>query len=299
MEKTLVVKAGNRRHKYISISRRLNRSTGGNIAMFILLSVIGLCMAFPLIVIFNNAFKPLDEFFKMPPNIITRNPTFENFETLMILMSTSWVPISRYFLNTLIITVSGVVGHIIVASAAAYPLAKRNVPGSGILFSMVVLSLMFSYNVTSVPNYLIISAIGINNTYLAVILPALGLGLGLFIMKQFMEQVPDSIIESAEIDGTSEFRIWWNIIMPNVKPAWLTLGLLQFQFLWNTNGSGFLRNEELKPLNYALNQIVAGGIARQGAGAAVGLITVGVPIIIFLLVQKDVIATMATSGMKE
>ncbi|NLG24695.1 MAG: carbohydrate ABC transporter permease, partial [Clostridiales bacterium] len=227
------------------------------------------------------------------------NPTTENFGTLAILMSSSWVPFSRYLMNTLLLTAVGVAGHILVASAAAYPLAKRSFPGAGVLFGMVVLSLMFSGNVTAVPNYLIVSALSLNNTYWAVLLPAFAYGMGLFVMKQFMEQIPDSIIEAAEIDGASERCIWWRVVMPNVKPAWLTLGLLQFQVMWNTHGNGFLRSEELKPLNFALNQIVAGGIARQGAGAAVALITVGVPILLFLLVQKDVIATMTTSGLKE
>ncbi|MBZ4671130.1 MAG: multiple sugar transport system permease protein [Clostridiales bacterium] len=280
-------------------TRKVNRSLGGNIAMFTILALIGVFMAFPLVFIFNNAFKPLDEFFKIPPNVFVRNPTLENFETLSILMSNSWVPFGRYLFNTLLITSVGVVGHVVIASAAAYPLAKRKFPGDKLLFSMVVLSLMFSYNVTAVPNYIIISKLGINNTYLAVLLPAFAFGMGLFVMKQFMEQIPDSILESARLDGASEYKIFWSIVMPNVKPAWLTLGLLQFQFLWNTNGSGFLRNEELKPLNYALNQIVQGGVARAGAAGAVGLITVGVPVILFLLVQRNVIQTMATSGMKD
>jgi len=280
-------------------TRKVNRSLGGNIAMFTILALIGVFMAFPLVFIFNNTFKPLDEFFKIPPNVFVRNPTLENFETLSILMSNSWVPFGRYLFNTLLITSVGVVGHVVIASAAAYPLAKRKFPGDKLLFSMVVLSLMFSYNVTAVPNYIIISKLGINNTYLAVLLPAFAFGMGLFVMKQFMEQIPDSILESARLDGASEYKIFWSIVMPNVKPAWLTLGLLQFQFLWNTNGSGFLRNEELKPLNYALNQIVQGGVARAGAAGAVGLITVGVPVILFLLVQRNVIQTMATSGMKD
>ena len=280
-------------------AHKVNRSIGGNVAMFVLLAILGLFMAFPLIFIINNAFKPLDEFFKVPPNVIVRNPTLENFETLGVLMANSWVPFSRYIFNTVFITIIGVIGHVVVASAAAYPIAKHKFPGKNFLFQMVILSLMFSYTVTAIPNYLIISKLGINNTYLAVILPAFASSMGLFVMKQFMEQIPDSLIESARLDGAGEFSIFWKIIMPNVKPAWLTLGLLQFQVLWNTTGNGFLRNEELKPLNYALNQVVQGGVARAGAAGAVGLITIGVPVIIFIVVQSNVLETMATSGMKD
>jgi ABC-type glycerol-3-phosphate transport system permease component len=287
------------RKKHKMEVHKVNRSRGGNIAMFIFLAIMAAFMAFPLVMIINNAFKPLDEYYKMPPDIFVRHPTLENFQTLGTEMSDSWVPFSRYIMNTVIIVVVGVVGHVILSSMAAYPLAKRKFPGSKILFNMVVLSLMFSPVVTSVPNYIIISKLGINNTYLAVILPALSSGLGLFIMKQFMEQIPDSLMESAQLDGASEYVIFWRIVMPNVKPAWLTLGLLQFQALWGTSGAGFLRSEELKPFNYALTQIVQGGVSRQGTAGAIGLITISVPIIIFLITQSNVIETMTTSGMKD
>jgi ABC-type glycerol-3-phosphate transport system permease component len=202
-------------------------------------------------------------------------------------------------LNTLLITGAGVLGHLLVASMAAYPLAKNDFPFKNFLFSIVVLALMFSPIVTAIPNYMIISAMGLNNTYLAVILPAFAFSLGLYLMKQFMEQIPDSLVESSRLDGASEFRIYWSIVMPNVKPAWLTLIILMFQQLWGTTGVVFLRSEQLKRLSYALNQIVAGGIARAGAGSAVGLILMSVPIIFFIISQSNIIETMATSGMKE
>ena len=279
--------------------KRVNRSFGGTLALFIFIALVGSFMALPLIYIINNAFKPLHELFIFPPRIFVQNPTMDNFSDLFILMSSSWVPFSRYILNTVILTFFGTLGHVIIASAAAYPLAKHDIPGKNLLFSIVVLSLMFSYNVTAIPNYMIISWMGINNTYLAVIFPAWASSLGLYLMKQFMEQIPDSLIESARLDGASEYKIFWSIIMPNVKPAWLTLTILMFQQLWGTTGSNFLRSEQLKPLNYALNQIVQGGVARAGAGSAVGLILMSVPIIFFVVAQSNIIETMSTSGMKE
>jgi ABC-type glycerol-3-phosphate transport system permease component len=285
--------------RYAKRTKRLNRSVGGTVALFIVLALMGSFMALPLILTINNAFKPLDELFYFPPLFFVRNPTFNNFSDLFILMSESWVPFSRYILNTLLITGAGVVGHLMFASMAAYPLAKNDFPLKNILFTMVVLALMFSPIVTSIPNYMIISALGINNTYLAVILPAFSFSLGLYLMKQFMEQLPDSLVECSRLDGASEYRIYWSIVMPNVKPAWLTLIILMFQFLWGTTGGIFLRSEQLKPLNFALNQIVAGGIARAGAGAAVGFILMMVPITFFIVSQSQIIETMATSGMKE
>ena len=168
----------------------------GNTILFVIMGICGVFMALPLVMILNNALKPLDELFRYPPQIFVRNPSLDNFSDLYVLMSSSWVPFTRYVLNTLIITGLGTVGHVLFASLAAYPLAKHDFPGKKFLFSMVVLSLMFSYNVTAIPNYMIISWLGINNTYLAVILPAFAYGLGLYLMKQFMEQIPDSLIES-------------------------------------------------------------------------------------------------------
>jgi len=279
--------------------KRLNRSRGGTFMLFLLLGLVGAFMALPLIYTVNNAFKPLDELFIFPPRIFVRRPTFNNFSDLFILMSGSWIPFSRYIMNTMILTVVGVTGHVFIASMAAYPLAKLKIPYKNVLFSMVVLSLMFSAAVTSIPNYMIITALGINNTYWAVIIPAFSSSLGLYLMKQFMEQIPDSILESARIDGASEYRIFFNIVMPNVKPAWFTLIILMFQFLWGTTGGIFLRSEELKPLSFALNQIVLGGVARAGVASAAGFIIMMVPITLFVFMQSSIIQTMATSGLKD
>lgn len=288
-----------RRRLFRRKEKALNRSMAGNATLFVFMGICGVFMALPLVMIINNAFKPLDELFRYPPYIFVRNPSMDNFYDLFVLMGNSWVPFARYILNTILITGGGTVGHVLFASLASYPLAKHNFPGKKLLFSIVVLSIMFTYQVTQIPNYLIISKLGINNTYLAVILPPFAYGLGLYLMKQFMEQIPDSLIESARLDGASEYKVFWTIIMPNVKPAWLTLAVLQFQTMWGNTGSTFLRDEQLKPLQYALQQIVNGGAARQGAAAVVTLIIAAIPITFFIICQSSIIETMTTSGMKE
>lgn len=280
-------------------TKRLSRSTGGTIALFFFITIMGIFTSMPLLLTISNAFKPLDELFLFPPRFFVRNPTLDNFFDLFIIMQEGWVPFSRYVLNSFIITGLGTLGHLIFASMAAYPLAKNKFPFQGVLFSIVVLALMFTPHVTGIPNFLIISALGINNTHWAVIIPAFAFPLGLYLMKQFMEQVPDSLIESARLDGASEFFIWRKIVMPNVRPAWLTLIILQFQGLWIETGGVFLRSEELKPLTFAMQQIALGGVARMGANAAVMLITAAVPITFFIFFQSKIIETMATSGMKE
>ncbi|MFD1953618.1 carbohydrate ABC transporter permease [Paenibacillus thailandensis] len=284
----------------ISLGRRkVNRSFAGNLSMFLLLAAFGAFMALPLVYAINNAFKPLDEIFMFPPTLFVRNPTFNNFIELVNLLSTSWVPFSRYIFNTVFITGMGILGHVVLASAAAYPLAKHRFPGKNLMFQVVVLSLMFTPAVTSIPNYMIMSWLGWVDTYWAVIVPAFAYSLGLYLMKQFMEQIPDALLEAAKIDGASEYRIFWTIVMPNVKPAWLTLIILLFQMLWGSDGNGFIYSEQLKSLHYAANQIILGGISRAGAGAAVALILMSVPIALFVLSQSRIIETMATSGMKE
>ncbi|MCL2029961.1 MAG: carbohydrate ABC transporter permease [Oscillospiraceae bacterium] len=280
-------------------ARKLNRSRAGNALLFGLMVICGVFMVLPLVMIVNNALKPPEEIFRFPPQIFVRNPTHENFTDLFVLMSNSWVPFSRYILNTLIISGCGTAGHVLCASLAAYPLTKHRFPGAKLLFSMVILSMMFSWTVTQIPNYMIISALGINNTYLAMILPSWSYGLGLYLMKQFMEQIPDSLIESARLDGAGELGVFWRIIMPNVKPAWLTLAIFQFQVLWSNTGSLFLRDEELKPLQYAMQQIAAGGAARAGAAAAVAFVLAAIPITFFLVCQSSILETMTTSGLKE
>lgn len=279
--------------------KKVNRSLLGNVTMFAFLALVGSFMALPLIYVVNNAFKPLDEIFIFPPTLFVRNPTLINFSDLVNLMANSWVPFTRYIFNTVFITGVGVVGHVLLASAAAYPLAKHQFPGKRILFTIVVLALMFTPAVTSIPNYMIMSWIGFIDTYWAVIIPAFAFPLGLYLMKQFMEQIPDALLEAAKIDGASEYRIFWTVVMPNVKPAWLTLMILVFQILWGTEGNGFIYSEQLKTLHYALGQVVLGGIARAGVGAAVALVLMSVPIILFVFSQSKIIETMATSGMKD
>lgn len=269
-------------------------------ATYVLLTFLGAFMALPMLYTILNSLKPLDELFVFPPRFFVINPTLDNFRDLFRLTSDLWVPFSRYFVNTLIITVCGTIGQVLFASMAAYALAKRNFPGRNFMFQSIVLALMFSSHVTTIPNYLIIANLKWVDTYLAVIVPTFQSSLGLYLIKNFMETgVPNSLIEAARIDGAGEMRIFWRIVMPVVKPAWLTLVVLSVQALWNTTGSTYLYSEQLKPLTVAMSQIANGGIARSGVSAAVGVVMMIVPITVFILVQSRVMETMATSGMKD
>lgn len=277
----------------------LNRSLGGQTANVIILLIFASFFALPLVYAISSAFKPMDEIFLFPPRFFVRNPTTTNFQDLLILMQQSWVPFTRYIFNTVFITIVGTIGHVLIASLAAFALAKHRFPGKNFLFSVVVLSLMFSGHVTSIPSYLIMSGLGWIDTFAAIIVPNLGFTLGLFLMKQFMEQIPDSLLEAARIDGASELRVFFTIAMPSVKPAWLTLIIFVFQNLWNATGGTYIYSEELKTLPYALQQIQIGGIARAGVSAAAALVMMSVPIVMFIIAQSNVIITMSSAGIKE
>ena len=284
-----------RRHKVV-----LNRSAGGDAGITFLLVLMGAFMFLPMLYVIMQSLKPLDELWMFPPRFYVKSPTLSNFGDLFSLMNDSWVPFSRYIFNTVFITLCGTFGHLLVASMAAYALAKMKFPGRNVLFQIVVLSLMFHQTVNQLSNFIIMSALGMVDTYLAIIVPALAGTMGLYLMKQFMESsVSDAVLESARLDGASEFRTFWVIAMPMVKPAWLTLIIESFKGLWNTGASIYIHSEELKTFNYAITQIVSAGIARAGAAAASTVVMMIVPITVFVLSQSQIIETMGTSGMKD
>lgn len=276
-----------------------NRSVAGDGLNIFILVIVGAFMGLPLVYAISNSLKPLEELFIFPPRFFVRNPTLNNFHDIFVLMSGSWVPFTRYAFNTIFITIVGTTGHLFIASLCAFALAKHKFPGRNLIFGIIVTSLMFTGQVTAIPNYIIMAKINWLDTYFALIIPAIAKPLGLFLMKQFMEQIPDTLLEAARIDGAKEFNVFIKIGMPMVKPAWLTLIIFSFQDLWNMQGANYIYSEELKTLPNALSQISAGGIARAGATSAVAVIMMIVPIVIFIISQSSIIETMASSGIKE
>ncbi|MDD5900784.1 MAG: carbohydrate ABC transporter permease [Lachnospiraceae bacterium] len=279
--------------------RQPNRSRGGDLGVYIMLTLFGVMFAIPLVFAVCQAFKPLDEIYKFPPTIFVHNPTLNNFKDLFVIMGQSWVPFSRYIFNTVFITAVGTAGQLLIASMGAYVLAKYDFPGSRKLFAMITTAIMFNNYITSIPLYLVMAKFGWIDTFIAPILPALAAPMGLFLMKQFMEGIPDSLLEAAKIDGAKEWGIFTKIVMPNVKPAWLTLIIFSVQGLWGNAQSQYIYSEDLKTLPYALAQVTAGGVARAGAGAAVTLVMLIVPIGIFIFSESNILETMASSGIKE
>ena len=288
-----------KKHKKLVGGKRLNRSYGGDAFIFTLLTVFGVFFAFPLVFNINHAFKPLNEIFLFPPNVFVRRPTLNNLQDLFIMMSKSWVTFSRYIFNTVFITAFGTAGMIIVASMGAFVVSKYKFPGAKVFFQGVIITLMFSGYVTAIPNYLVMAKLGWVDTYLSVIVPAFAMPIGFFLLKQFIDTIPDTLLEAAKVDGAKEWRIFLWIILPMIKPAWLTVMIFSVQNLWNLRASNMIYSEQLKTLPYALSQIILGGIARAGVGAAVTLFVMVVPLVMFVMAQSNVLQTMASSGIKE
>lgn len=286
-------------HKKLVKRRKPNRSIAGDIGLYIFLFLVAVVMFFPIVYAVSNALKPLDELFKFPPKILAQNPTLDNFSDLFVTLGKSWVTFSRYLFNTVFITFMGTFGHLIVASMGAFVLAKYDFPGNQTFFKLVTVAMMFTGYVTQIPNYLILNKLGWIDTYWSIVIPAFASPMGLFLMKQFMEGLPTSLIEAAQIDGASVWRVFTRIVMPNVKPAWMTLIIFSVQGLWNNKAATYIYSEEKKTLVYAMQQIQSGGIARTGQGAAVLVVLMVVPIAIFIFSESQILETMASSGLKD
>ncbi len=278
---------------------RLSRSFGGTFAIFMFLVIIGVFMALPIVYSIVQSIKPLEEIFAYPPKFFVKNPTFDNYVQVYQLCQNLWVPLSRYVFNSLFISVLGTVVYVFIASMAAFPLSKHNFPGKVIISLVIVWALLFRPEVTGVAQYIIISKLNMINTYWSMLLPPLAGTFGVFLMMQFMETaIPDSLLEAARIDGAKEYRIFFSIAMPAVKPAWLTLVIFTFQSFWNATGVSYIYDESLKTLPSVLTNISSGGLARSGASSAVAVILLIPPIIIFIISQSSMTETMAHTGLK-
>ncbi|WP_028547485.1 carbohydrate ABC transporter permease [Paenibacillus sp. UNC451MF] len=268
-----------------------------------LLIVFSIFMLLPLIYIFNHALKPYQELFIYPPNIFVREPSFQNFVELFLVAASSTVPVTRYLFNSLVISGGAVVCVTIVSALCAYPISKHKFPGHKAVFATIILTLMFAPEAVQIPRYLVASNLGIMNTYWGHILPILAMPVGVFLLKQFIDQLPNELLEAARIDGATEIHIFLKIVIPICMPAVATVAILTFQSSWgNTETSTlFMQDDEMKNFPFFLSTLtnnLANNVARQGAAAAAAMVMFVPNLIIFLIFQGKVIATMAHSGIK-
>ncbi|MBU1143651.1 MAG: carbohydrate ABC transporter permease [Firmicutes bacterium] len=262
-----------------------------------------LLMLLPIIFIVNHAFKPQSELFAYPPKFFVRRPTFDNFTELARITSASGVPFSRYLVNSILVTAIGVTLAILITALSAYGLSKLKFKGKKFLFELNTLALMFVPIAVQIPRYLIIAQSGLIDSYMAHILPVIVMPVAMFLIKQFIDQTPNELIESAKIDGASEMEIFFKIIMPIIAPAIATVGILAFQAIWNDVSTSvlYINDESKRTLAFymmSLTSAQGNTVAGQGLAAAGGLLMFIPNLILFIVLQSKVMNTMAHSGIK-
>jgi multiple sugar transport system permease protein len=262
---------------------------------------VALFMTLPIVYILNQAFKPLDEIFRFPPTFIVRRPTFQNFRMITSLTSNTGIPMSRFLINTFIITILTVFLSIFITAMSAYAFSKKKFGAKEWLFRLNQAALMFVPAAVSIPRYLIIVKIGLNNNFFVHILPLIAMPVGLFLVKQFVDQVPDSLIESARIDGAGEVTVMLKIVFPLIKPALATVGILCFQMVWGATEASnlYLVDDTLKSFAFYLTSLATLNTpAMAGVQAAASLIMFLPNLVIFIAMQSRVMNTMSHSGIK-
>lgn len=288
----------------LSFKRRskLNRIDGFQWVMYFFLTLLSIFMLLPLIFIFNQAFKPYTELFLFPPRLFVHHPTLNNFLALYTITRNTLVPLSRYLFNSIVVTAASVIFVTVISALCSYALSKHPFPGRKALFSIIILSLMFVPETVEIPRYVVIAKLGLINTYFAHILPSLAAPVGVFLMKQFMDQIPDELLEAAKIDGAREWTIFMKVAMPITMPAVVTIVIIQFQATWQntTTSTLYMTSDAMKTFPFFLSTLTstANNVARQGAAAAAALVMFLPSLFIFIAFQRKVIATMAHSGIK-
>ncbi len=278
------------------------RFHASQIKFLLILAPIVFIMVLPIIFIVSHAFKPLDELYAYPPKFFASRLTLDNFRNLFELSTQTGIPLSRYLFNSIIVCIIVIICSLLLSSMAAYAFSFLKFKGKKLLFAANQLAIMFVAVAVAVPRYIVLHSLGITNTYLAHIIPLLAMPVGIFLLKQFMDQVPRELVEAAKMDGATKWKIYWNIVLPLVKPALATVAILAFQMTWNNVESSqlFVTNETLKTLPYYFSTMSLGtsAIASQGIAAAANLIIFVPNIVVFIILQNKVMNTMAHSGIK-
>ena len=269
---------------------------------YLVLVPMALFMVLPVVYIINQAFKPLDELFMFPPRFFVIKPTLKNFTDLLRTSSTTGVPMSRYLFNSIVITTITVFANMLITAASAYVLSKKKFKLKAKLFALNQIALMFVPIAVAIPRYLIIKNVGLTDTFWVHIIPMLAMPVGLFLVKQFMDDIPDALIEAARLGGANDLQILWKIVIPLIKPALATVAILTFQAVWNATESSslYVSDETLKTFAFYLNTLTTTNntIAGAGMAAAAGLIMFLPNLIIFMIMQSKVMNTMTHSGIK-
>ncbi len=289
-----------RKGLHLKFGKKIVQITASRVMVYVFVLALVCFTALPLIYVITTAFKPIDELLKFPPQYFFKHPTMQNFKDLILAVGSSSVPFLRNVANSVVIAVLTVVSTVFISSLGAYSLSKMDLPFKNVIFTIIIATLMFPGDLTTIPNYLIVKDLGMINTYWALILPKIGGAFNFFLIKQFCDQIPTPLLEAARIDGANEFKIFTRIVFPFLSPAWATMIVFCFIAVWNDGTSPiiYLTNDAMRTLPVAISSIAGGGLARSGAMAAGTLIMTAPTIIVYTAMQRNVIETMAHTGIK-
>ncbi len=269
---------------------------------YALLVPISVFMILPLVYVIGQAFKPLSELFLFPPRFIVSNPTLDNFARLFRTASGTGVPMTRYLFNSLVVTSITIFATLLITLMTGYALSKKKFKLKKALFQINQTALMFVATAVAIPRYLVVTGLGMTNSFAAHVIPYLAMPVGLFLVKQFIDQVPDELIEAAKIDGANDWHILTKIVGPLVKPALATVAILSFQMIWNSTESSniYVIDETKKTFAFYMNTLTSSSAGPAGAGiaAAAGLLMFLPNLAIFIFMQSNVMDTMSHSGIK-
>lgn len=269
---------------------------------YALLVPISVFMILPLVYVIGQAFKPLSELFLFPPRFIVSNPTLDNFARLFRTASGTGVPMTRYLFNSLVVTSITIFATLLITLMTGYALSKKKFKLKKALFQINQTALMFVATAVAIPRYLVVTGLGMTNSFAAHIIPYLAMPVGLFLVKQFIDQIPNELIDAARVDGASDWQIYRKIVVPLIKPAIATIMILSFQSVWNSadTSATYINADVKKTFAFYMGTLTTNtnAVAGQGMAAAASLIMFLPNLVIFIIMQSKVMDTMAHSGIK-
>jgi len=276
--------------------------TMAQVPFLMMVAPVAVFMLMPLLYIFNHAFKPFDELIEYPPKFFVRRPTLENLFELFETATTTGIPVSRYLFNSIVITALVVFLSIFLSTITGYALSKLKFHIKGAISQINTLAMMFVGTAVIIPRYIIIEQMGLVDNFLVHIVPVIAIPVGLFLVKQFIDQIPNELLDAAKIDGANSFQIYWKIILPLIKPAIATIAILSFQAVWNNAdiSATYINSDSLKTFAYYMQTLSSSSNVVAGAGmSAVASLIMFLPnLIIFIILQNKVMNTMVHSGIK-
>jgi ABC-type glycerol-3-phosphate transport system permease component len=267
------------------------------------LGALSVFMVLPIVFMFSQSLKPINELFLYPPRFFVENPTWKNFHDLFNVTSVTVIPMTRFLFNSLLTTASVVLLGVVISAMAGYALSKMQFKTKKLIFEANIIALMFVPAAVAIPRYFIVNALGLTDNLLGHVIPLLAMPVGLFLIKQFIDQIPNELIEAASIDGASHFLIFARIIVPIIMPALATVAILSFQASWNNTETSeiYMNRETLRTFAFYMTTLTGNlenRVAGQGVAAAAALIMFIPNLLIFIIMQSRVMDTMAHSGLK-